>query len=77
MDEGQILQVLRNLVSNALKVSPEGSTIMLGMQPPAETAVFEVHDEDPDIPQGKHIWITPLRPVKDSLDPIRLACVWL
>jgi class 3 adenylate cyclase len=27
--------------------------------------------------QGKRIWITPLIPAKDSLDPIRLACVWL
>ena len=27
--------------------------------------------------QGKRIWITPLKLVRDSLDPIRLACVWL
>jgi hypothetical protein len=27
--------------------------------------------------QGKRIWITLSRLVRDSPDPIRLACVWL
>ena len=45
VDKGRILQVLRNLVSNALKLSPEGSTVTLSMQPHAETVVFEVLDE--------------------------------
>jgi hypothetical protein len=30
-----------------------------------------------DADQGKRIWITLSRRVKDSPDPIRRACVWL
>jgi len=35
------------------------------------------HNLSASVSQGKRIWITLSRLVKDSPDPIRLACVWL
>jgi len=44
-DERRIRQVLMNLLSNALKYSPEGSTVTVSATADARTAKVSVHDE--------------------------------
>ena len=44
-DERRIRQVIVNLVSNALKYSPEGSTVTLSVAADAQSATFSVRDE--------------------------------
>src|SRR2546425_8982 len=44
-DERRIRQVLMNLLSNALKYSPEGSTVTVSATADARTATVSVHDE--------------------------------
>lgn len=51
-DKERIIQVLVNLVSNALKFSPRGSSIFLNVRPEAPNAVrFEVVDQGPGVPE--------------------------
>ncbi len=45
-----LARVVENLVSNALKFSPEGSPIRLGLRPEGTEAVLEVEDRGPGIP---------------------------
>lgn len=53
-----IVQVLVNLVDNALKYTPPGSHIRIHVEKKAETAVFFVEDDGPGIPdsQKSHIF---------------------
>jgi signal transduction histidine kinase len=48
-DRDRLIQVLSALLGNALKFSPEGSTVRLGLARDAETAVFAVADPGPGI----------------------------
>lgn len=47
---GQLHQVLVNLISNAIKYSPEESTIAIGARTEGESVVIRVKDEGPGIP---------------------------
>jgi signal transduction histidine kinase len=47
---GQLHQVLINLISNAIKYSPEGTTITLGARSEGENVVIWVGDEGIGIP---------------------------
>ncbi|MBI3789264.1 MAG: PAS domain-containing sensor histidine kinase [Gemmatimonadetes bacterium] len=49
LDEALAVRVLSNLVENAIKYSPEGSTIRLEAAPEGEELVFSVSDEGPGI----------------------------
>jgi len=49
-DPALLARVVENLVSNALKFSPEGSPIRLGLRAEGPEAVFEVEDRGPGIP---------------------------
>lgn len=55
VDPGKFHQVLANLVSNAIRHSPEGGTIRLELRGPhgtgSETVVFAVEDDGPGIPR--------------------------
>jgi two-component system sensor histidine kinase ChvG len=51
-DEDRIVQVLRNLIDNAISFSPEGGTITLRVAREGGTAVVVVEDEGPGIPAG-------------------------
>ena len=51
-DEDRIVQVLRNLIDNAISFSPEGGTIALRVAREGGTAVVSVEDEGPGIPAG-------------------------
>jgi histidine kinase len=55
VDPGKTQQVLANLVSNAIRHSPEGGTIRLELRVPhgtgSETVVFSVEDDGPGIPR--------------------------
>jgi len=48
-DPQRILQVLANLISNAIKFTPKGGTIRLGVAPSDGTVVFSVADTGPGI----------------------------
>jgi len=51
-DRKRLLQVMTNLLSNAAKFSPEGSTIQVGIQVEAGSARVAVNDHGPGIPEG-------------------------
>lgn len=48
-DVGRAVQVMSNLVSNALKVTPRGGTIAIGAQLAGREVVFYVRDSGPGI----------------------------
>ena len=54
VDRSAILRVLENLLTNAAKFSPRGSTIHLEAQPGADTVVLSVRDEGVGIPEDEH-----------------------
>ena len=53
LDAEKITQVLRNLVSNAIKFSPAGGTVTLHLQEGEEAVEIAVCDEGPGIPEGE------------------------
>jgi PAS domain S-box-containing protein len=50
-DEDRLLQVLVNLISNAIKFSPQGGRVTLEVQKQPECLVFAVTDQGPGIPE--------------------------
>jgi signal transduction histidine kinase len=52
-DHERILQVLANLVSNAIKFSRKGDRILLRVQPRGDDVLFSVSDTGPGIPEDK------------------------
>ncbi len=53
VDQDQILQVLSNLISNAIKFSSPQRTVTLSAERRGDRIVFEVRDEGRGIPPGK------------------------
>jgi signal transduction histidine kinase len=53
IDPGRIQQVLRNLLSNALKFSPPSGTIAVQLQRVGKTMLLSVRDEGPGIPSDE------------------------
>ncbi len=51
--EGSLMQVLQNLIANAISFSPEGGTIRLDAATVDGTVEIAVEDEGPGIPAGK------------------------
>ncbi len=51
MDSERILQVLRNLVGNALKFTPRGGTVRIAARHDESTVIVSVSDTGPGIPQ--------------------------
>jgi two-component system, OmpR family, sensor histidine kinase ChvG len=51
--EGRLVQVFRNLITNALSFSPSGSMITLRARREHAAVVAEVLDEGPGIPEGR------------------------
>lgn len=49
-DEGKVSQILRNLISNALKFTPKGTVTVSATMPYRDTVVFEVADTGIGIP---------------------------
>ena len=49
-DESRILQVLSNLLSNAMKFTAPGGTVVLSVKAGADAVVFAVRDDGPGIP---------------------------
>jgi signal transduction histidine kinase len=52
-DADRILQMLTNLIGNAIKFSPAGSTIRLSSKVQADRAVFSVRDRGRGVPKEK------------------------
>lgn len=48
-DRDRVLQALANLVSNAVKVTPEGGRVELSAEPTSRTVIFHVRDHGPGI----------------------------
>jgi PAS domain S-box-containing protein len=53
-DEGQLRQVLGNLIDNAVKYSPEGGDVRVRLEQADGYVRFRVADEGLGIPQGEH-----------------------
>ncbi|WP_179131326.1 sensor histidine kinase [Candidatus Entotheonella palauensis] len=53
LDAERILQVLRNLVSNAIKFSPAGGTVTLHLEEEEAAVAVAVCDEGPGIPESE------------------------
>jgi two-component system, OmpR family, sensor histidine kinase ChvG len=51
--EDRLVQVLRNLIANAISFSPPGGTIALAVHRDQDTVVVTVDDEGPGIPDAK------------------------
>lgn len=51
--EGRLVQVLRNLIGNAISFSPEGGTIRLAASRHGQTIRLTIEDDGPGIPDGK------------------------
>lgn len=49
-DRGALLRVIENLVSNAVKFSPPGTTVAMTVERDGDTATFVIEDEGPGIP---------------------------
>jgi signal transduction histidine kinase len=52
-DADRLLQVLTNLISNAIKFSPPGTSVQLTVEPRDGEAVFRVSDQGRGIPQDR------------------------
>lgn len=52
-DEGPALQVLTNLLLNAIDFSPPGGAVRVGVEKGAATVTFTVSDEGPGVPEEK------------------------
>ncbi len=50
LDENKIKQVVHNLVSNAVRFSPEGGTVELSLRRAADTVELSVRDHGPGVP---------------------------
>ena len=53
LDTARFQQVIRNLFSNAMKFSPEGSTITVQLERQKEAVRISVQDQGPGIPDGE------------------------
>jgi len=54
LDENKILQVMNNLISNAVKFSPSGSEVFVQIEADEETITVSVRDQGPGIPEHEH-----------------------
>ncbi|MFA5119728.1 sensor histidine kinase [Zavarzinia sp.] len=52
-DEAGIAEALRNMISNALRFAPVGSTIEIALESGVDTVVLEVRDRGPGLPTGQ------------------------
>ena len=50
--EDRIVQVLRNLIGNAVSFSPPGGAVILKAKPQGNNVIVTVEDEGPGIPEG-------------------------
>lgn len=53
-DEGLLTPILRHLIANAMRYSPQGSTIRFDARREGETLVLEIADQGVGIPQEDH-----------------------
>ena len=51
--EDRLVQVIRNLITNAISFSPSGGTVALGCTSDADWVTITVEDEGPGIPEAK------------------------
>lgn len=52
-DRDRLVQVLTNLVGNAIKFSPEGEAVLVRVEGSEDTALFEVADRGPGVPESE------------------------
>jgi PAS domain S-box-containing protein len=56
-DEGQLRQVLANLIDNAIKYSPQGGDVVIRLEPAEGYVRFVISDEGLGIPSGEQLRI--------------------
>lgn len=56
-DRDKLKQIMLNLLSNALKYSPEGGKVWISAWPEERKAVFQVRDNGPGIPEDERQYI--------------------
>lgn len=54
LDENKILQVMNNLISNAVKFSPSGSEVSVHLESDDKYIIISVRDQGPGIPENEH-----------------------
>lgn len=54
IDESKLFQVINNLISNAIKFTPDGGTITVGIEQSAQTLLITVADNGIGIPEKYH-----------------------
>ncbi len=52
-DQDRVIQILTNFLSNAIKFSPEGETVILDVEKDQQMVRFSVTDNGPGIPEGE------------------------
>jgi signal transduction histidine kinase len=52
-DEMQVEQMIRNLVDNAIKYTPEGGKVEISAKLAGDAVIFEIKDNGIGIPQGE------------------------
>ncbi len=53
-DQGRIMQVLMNLMANAIKFAPRGGHIFINAEESGDSVLFSVKDDGPGIPESLH-----------------------
>lgn len=53
VDQTRLMQVLGNLLDNALRVTPAGGEVRLSVRGDQTSVRLEVHDSGPGIPEGE------------------------
>ncbi|MBI9081458.1 MAG: HAMP domain-containing protein [Pseudodesulfovibrio sp.] len=71
-DAGHVQQVLMNLIGNGIKFSPDGGTVIVGVNKESDMIIFCIEDNGPGIPKNEqgHVFLKYYRgpDIRESVD---------